>query len=170
MSQLIRMIVAYTCCVLVMAFVTLWVASYFWVISASCRLNSEERVGVRSVRGQLNWSWSRWVPGVVTYPIYWRVEAIDDYDRMMNRLLPRKRLWPPEPSLIGFSTFLSDQQNFYMVMPHWFPIFLIGALGFIAKPRPKLKLSIRDLMIITTILAIVMTVIVTSRGRYYPGR
>jgi hypothetical protein len=170
MSQLIRMVVAYTCLVLVTAFVALWVASYFFLVSVSWRLNSDERVGMGGERGQLNWSWHYWTPGEVTYPIYWRVMPIEDHDRMMNRMMPRKRIWPPEPSLIGFGTWRSDRESFYVVMPHWFPILLIGAIGIIAKPRPKLTLGIRDLLILTTLLAIVMTVVVTSDGRAWPRR
>jgi hypothetical protein len=165
MSQLLRMIVAYTCLVLVIAFVSLWMASYFWRIGISCRLNSDERLAMGSERGQLNWNWHYWTPGEVTDPIRWSVMPIEDHDRIWQR--HRGRIWPPEPSLIGFSTFRSDRETLYVAMPHWFPILLIGVMGFIAKPRPKLKLGIRDLLILTTILAIVMTIVVTSAGRYY---
>jgi hypothetical protein len=162
MTQLIRMTVAYTCLVLVMVFVALWAASYFFLILASYRLNADERLGINSERGQLNWSWHQWTPGEVTYPIYWRAIPLEQTDRMMHR---SRRIWPPEPSLIGFGTFRSDRQDLYVVTPHWFPIVLIGAVGIIAKPRPKLKLSIRDLLIITTILAIVLTIAAsTQRG------
>jgi hypothetical protein len=154
MTQLIRMLVAYTCLVLVMAFVALWVASYFWLSIISYTSKSEERFAVSSERGQLQWTWSRWIPGVVAYPIYWRVMPIEDNERFMKL---HRGVWPPEPSLIGFAT-RRDDRTFQVVTPHWFPILLIGAIGFIAKPRPKLKLSIRDLLIITTILAVLLTI------------
>lgn len=32
-------------------FVALWVASYFWLVGISCRLNSEERLAMNSERG-----------------------------------------------------------------------------------------------------------------------
>jgi hypothetical protein len=154
MTQLIRMLVAYTCLVLVMVSVALWIASYFWLSIISYTSKSEERVAVSSERGQLQWTWSRWIPGVVTYPIYWKVMPIEDNKHFMKR---HRRVWPPEPSLIGFAT-RRDGRAFPVVTPHWFPILLIGAIGFIAKPRPKLKLSIRDLLIITTILAVLLTI------------
>jgi hypothetical protein len=170
MWHLLRILVAYSCLVLVMVFIALWVASYFFLILASCRLNADERLGFNSERGQLNWSWHQWTPGEVTYPSYWRAISIEQINRSrQHRKLPWSRgigrVWPPEPSLIGFGTFRSDRQDLYVVTPHWFPIVLIGAVGIIAKPRPKLKMSIRDLLIITTILAIVLTIAAsTQRG------
>jgi hypothetical protein len=164
MSHLLRTTMAYTCLVLVMVFVALWVASYFFLILASCRLNAHERLGFNSERGQLNWSWHRWTPGEVTYPIYWRAIPIEHIDRIMQR---HRRVWPLEPSLIGFAT-RRDDRAFQVVTPHWFPVLLIGAVGFIAKPRPKLKLSIRDLLIITTILAIVLTIAASTQRGLWP--
>jgi hypothetical protein len=175
MWQLLRMLVAYTCLVLVMAFVVLWVASYFWNIYLSCRLNSDERFSLNSERGQLHWSWHPWTLGDATDPINWDVAAIEHIDRFRQDMNARMNqdsslVWPPEPSLIGFDTYSSGHYLFAVVMPHWFPILLVAIVGIIAKPRPKLKLGIRDLLIVTTILAIAMTVIALSKGRYYPGR
>lgn len=79
----------------------------------------------------------------------------------------RTPIWPPEPSLIGFAT-RRDDRAFQVVTPHWFPILLIGAIGFVAKPRPKLKMSIRDLLIITTILAVFLAIVVSIRGGQWP--
>lgn len=160
MTQLFRIIVAYTCLVFVIVFVALWVASYFWMISVSCRLNSDERLAMNSERGQLNWSWHRRMPGEVTSLLHWHAMALEYVDGRrygLHSRAGRVRVWPPEPSLIGFAC-RRDGRAFQVVTPYWFPVLLIGAIGFIAKPRPKLKLGIRDLLIITTILAVLLTI------------
>lgn len=158
MSQLIRMIVAYTCLVFVVAFVALWVASYFWLVSVSFRIDSDGQIGVNSERGQLNWFKLGQMNGDVVGPIYWQAISLEIADRWMQR---QRRTWPPEPTLIGFDV-RSDYRLLQVVTPHWFPILLIGIVGIFAKPRPQLKLGIRDLLIITTIVAVLLTIAVRA--------
>ena len=161
MSQAVRMTVAYVCLVLFIGFAATWVLSHYWLTQISARLNSEDRVGVNMERGQLNWSWHRRTPGEVTYALGWRAHPLERIDRMMQR---HRRRWPPIPSLFTFDKRI-EPDRWHVVMPHWFPMLLIGIVGIVAKPRPKLKIGVRDLLVLTTIVAVAMTIVVSANAR-----
>lgn len=51
-----------------------------------------------------------------------------------------------------------------IAFPHWFPTLLAGAAVIALRPAPRWKFRLRDLMILTTIVG-VMVGVVTALGR-----
>jgi hypothetical protein len=60
---------------------------------------------------------------------------------------------PPAPTALGFATELNHGE-WRGTVPHWFPLLVLACLGVVLKPRPRLKIGIRDLLILTTVVAI----------------
>lgn len=63
--------------------------------------------------------------------------------------------WPPTPSLLGFS-WMGGTDEPRITFPHWVPIALLALMVAIFKPPPLLRISLRDLFTLTTIVGIAL--------------
>ncbi len=62
-------------------------------------------------------------------------------------------VWPPKPSLIGFS-WLVGSEDLRGTFPHWLPIIMLVPLGLALKPSRRI--TIRELFALTTIVALAL--------------
>jgi hypothetical protein len=161
---MLRMVAAYASLVVCAGLTVVWIFSYNSVIISSVPLSTAERFQVNSERRQLAWSWHRRFPGEVTGINYWR--AIPFKDPPPFYFGNGRRTWPPQPSLLGFvvTTEPNDPDWWRGVVPHWFPILIFGLLAAVFAPRTAWRFGIRHLLILTTLMAILLTVVILGNA------
>lgn len=158
MTRALRIFAA-GCCVLVcVGIIAIWLLSYQSLIILSFRLNATQRLAFNSERGQLAWNWHRRFPGEATGRYHWR--AIPYETSKLYRFSQRgKRIWPPEPSIFNFA--LGNRPDAWRgAIPHWFALLIVGTLAVGLHPRTKLRFKTRDLLVITTAVAFLLTALI----------
>ena len=154
------MIVAYACLVVCAGITACWITSYHSLIMFSVRLNDADRFQVNGERGQLAWSWHRREIGEVRYTLGWKAIPFEVLNRGSS--MRSRRVWPPEPSLLGFAL-RNEPTAWRGIIPCWLPILITVALAAVLKPKPRWQMGTRDLLVITTLLAVGLTVVVLSK-------
>jgi hypothetical protein len=137
-----------TACVLV---ITLWVRSYYrqWDIS---RLSGIRLITVHSNCGRASLNWIRQVDPDSEFEPIWSTSSY--------RANPRR----PDPSThkaLGFG-WKKYSAGFRLYVPYWFGVFVTGANAFIPWVKSLPRFSLRTLLIVTMLVAMVLGVIVAA--------
>lgn len=155
MTQIIRIVLAYLCLVLFIGAAISWTRSYYAKSNAKGSLTLIQRFSIVSWHGQVQWRWyvdERGRPGLKWD---WNTSC-DQFANTPIGRHPAMRHLPQQleaPGLLNISGRF-DRFEWSGNNPHWF--FLIGfaILAYLLKPKPKLRFGIRDILILTTIVAI----------------
>jgi len=138
MRHRLRIAAACFCLVLCIGFVALWVQIY----STYGQLFKTGRFSVCNQEGSLC--------------LVWKTEAAKKTGpRLVDKAvkLKHKQKKRTTSNVVGFAP--ADRYCF----PHWLiwsPVLLTGGLAVLLKPKPRLKFSLRELLLLTTITAVVL--------------
>jgi hypothetical protein len=67
-------------------------------------------------------------------------------------------------SIAGF-LFANERYGYTVAAPHWFLVLLLGTFAVLFKPTPRLKFSLQDLLVLTTV-----TGVMTGLGVWIAGQ
>lgn len=158
MTQIARIVLAYVCLVLCIGVATSWTRSYYAKSNAKGSLTPIQRFSIVSWHGQLQWRWyvdERSRPGLKWD---WNTSSESFANNPIARhpaisQLPQQH---EVPRLLNFSGRF-DRLEWSGNSPHWFLLVGFAILAYLLKPIPKLRFGIRDILILTTIVAIVLS-------------
>jgi hypothetical protein len=153
-------------CVLLSAF---WARSYFYFESLSGPLPLVgARVGLASWRGQIG---TYWMPAVVRdssaiewppdlpapeHSWIWSTTAAREHLALLRELNNVGIATSTQSSFLGFS--ISWRENEAPIeMPFWFPLVVCALLVCGLKPKPRLRFSLRDLLVAVTLTAVILS-------------
>jgi hypothetical protein len=148
----IRGVVSIACLLACVGFAALWVRSYY-SHDTLCRWSgSDWHVGAWSLDGQITHTALRraFNGGMPVAPWTWtrRPTAV-------QRLLAGGQ--PSEvPTLLGFGYSRLRNRGYTFIVPHWFLVAMTGTLAVAVKPTPRLRFSVRDLLVAMTMVAVVV--------------
>ena len=133
-------------------FIARWVRSYFAREGTRGVITSNFHVCVTSLRGELAIYFDRW-PG---NPHPWMFESNSEPSNMIS-VLPSITGKPP---LSWFGCRWSFKPNLWaMIFPYWFLVSVCGAFVSLAWLSRSHRFSLRSLLIITTLFAVVLGLI-----------
>ena len=140
------------CVIACLLLIVLWVRSYFHADDLNVPLTGPIVVSAASMRGKTLWSVSR--IQATDNPALGKLRRVvgiigDDQNELRN-FDQRARAWHVVPSGGIAST--------VFILPHWFPCALLAALA--VAPWLPWRFSLRALLIVTTLVAVVLGVIV----------
>ncbi len=147
MWQHLRNTTASICLVLCMGFVAFWIQSYFSFGIIQGPISGSMGFYSSSWKGQVRLGW---LPLTIGRPeISW--------DRRFLSKEEIKQLGPvsPEAGLFGFHAD-SRPPIRSVATPHWFLVLVMGSFAILLKPKPRLQFSLRDLLLFTTIAAVIL--------------
>lgn len=127
----------------------LWMRSYFTHDIVFRDDNSKTRQwSFESIAGRLGYL-SGWSADCVAGPLqhvsvevqYWRPEFYDSTVRPIQKF--------------GFG-YYRDPTVIWVYWPHWFVVLCSAALAFALKPKPRLRFSLADLLVLMTLSAVMI--------------
>lgn len=143
----LRIGAAYLCFTLCVAVSTLWVHSYFSTAIVNGCFSTTTSFSALSIEGRIVLN----CLGERDVPLTWKWENVFDFS------------WEAHMSMLGLPP---DVWGFRLIgrsitVPHWFQVLLFASLAVSLKPAPRLRISLRELLIIVTIVAVVLGVLGT---------
>jgi hypothetical protein len=132
--------------------VALWVSSYSGLGLVNGKLPAKQGFVFQSWKGQLRSMWysvsnripeSRWALSYSPAP---------EWERMLKVIYARQ---PPESSILGFRARVSFDE-WRVAAPYWFLFLVFATLAFALKPKPRLKISLADLLLLMTFFAVLI--------------
>jgi hypothetical protein len=135
MRRIIRVVISCLCLVLCSGLVGLWVYGYYsnGSLSSTYYTLTFEQGYVRYIHGTVIGGW-------------W------------DETLPKKMIVRANDS---FCLYMSDKSHRWGTIPNWLLTLSTGTLAILLKPKPRLKFSLLDLLLFTTIAAIVLGTVTT---------
>jgi hypothetical protein len=136
------------------AFMGMWVRSYWWCDELISHYTDTQVCSVLSVVGKV------WLQSTDLGPVQLTERKIISVP-IGNRKMPE---FPVPPLPLGFSTTWGFQAEFSwasstMIVPYWFLVLTIGSLAMVSQFRWPWRFTLRTLFIATTFLAIVLGMI-----------
>jgi hypothetical protein len=148
--RLLRTAVSVVCLIICVAFAALWLRSYYALDELIGPISSSRWLGCGSTNGRLSVNLihdSQWTP-------------------------PTQRIWkhntyaPESVYPKGVARPTCWEFKFtpnYIFVPHWFPITLLGILGFVSWRGLPTRFSLRAILVIMTLVAVVLGLVVAMR-------
>lgn len=149
MLKYLRNAVSVVCVVACVLFLALWVRSYWRQDYAHCPLRSQDMLSLHSYQGRL-WinAGQRSFATTGFFPTGWGIGSYAISQRQRNVQLP---MW----------NYSSDRLSSHILLPHWLPTVILGALVAIFGIRLTYRFSLRALLIATTLIALVLGLVVS---------
>jgi hypothetical protein len=158
----IRGVVSIACLLACVGFAALWVRSYSWH-DTIFKLDPGRYWEVASWQGKLAVDIST-TRGVRASEIRLFCMPADEWREMFRRITIGATALP-EPDIMGFG-WQTSRYDVRASAPHWFAVVVAGALAVALKPKPRLRFTIRDLLVAMTMIAVVVAAL-ASLPRHY---
>ena len=140
------------CLVACMAFLALWGRSFFW----NDTIYQHRATGyshLRSWKGQNEFIFLPWSNPTHTLSSGLSSDPTDEWQSVVDKA-GGLGIKGREPFGFGWGGMRPDETR--AVAPHWFFVLVTGASSLALKPKPRLRFSLQDLLILTTLAAVVL--------------
>ena len=120
-----------------------------------------------SWKGQLRFGWLPLTPN--------KPEIIWDRRFLSKKEVEQVQPVPADAGILGFHADSRPPVR-SIAAPHWFLVAVTGAIAILLKPKPRMKFTVKDLLQLTVVVAIVFCVVaiflrmpsfLTQRGPYF---
>jgi len=129
--------------------IVLWVRGYYVLDFLRCRLPNDWGLQAVSTDGRLIFHTQQLNP-----TLHWPSWAWTSHKDQSS-----KDMFPRDPSVLGFQL-ERIPPNSRLQMPHWFPVAISAALSAAILLRQPYRFSLRNLLIATTLVAVLLGLIV----------
>lgn len=126
---------------LAILFASLWVRSC-WCWDTLILDAKSHHFDITSLRGLLSLHWNSFGSEYLSY-------------NSARNVIPLSDVPPLLFNLPNFSFDLGPQQ-WYVIIPHWFPVAALAVIAIAIRPAPRFKFNLRDLFTLTTVAALVI--------------
>jgi hypothetical protein len=142
-------IASIVCLCLCVAVLGIWIRSYWWIDSLTYNRVGSSGLVCGSAVGRLAIGVVAAVPPKVPFIQHSQI------DNVASQLVRIGQHWT---TIAGFGIDLKDT-NCVVMVPHWFVVLVVGAVGFLPWSRVKYRFGLRTLFTATTFLAVVLGMI-----------
>lgn len=139
------------CGVFCLLLIVLWDRSYWWYDNAHCPLRSPRMLIMNSFGGRLSFYAGKRIDyRSGWFPSGWGTDSTPVRNIAPSSLKRPKSYW-------GYN---NDHYGCFILFPHWFPALVMGALMAGFGIRPPYRFSLRTLLIVMTLFALLLGLIV----------
>lgn len=163
----LRIATACSCFVLLLGFLTVYGRSYLAreTVQGPC-------IAVFSWRGQIAISIDPKRTNAILHTASWPDSSLQLFPDGQLAAFGNRATWPPVPSPIGFS-YSHRPDSYRFTFPHWALALVLAATAVASKPPPRLRVSLRELLLVMLIAGVLMgciTALVRARHKSFDGR
>lgn len=150
-----------TCCLclaICVLFAALWVRSYLFHESLRGEIyGGKATCLMESWKGQLTLLWHSSDPPPLEHQWRWFALPADRFEEILGNIATLAG--PPRPrASFRFSTKVNPPGGL-IALPHWLPVLLAAAATTAFKPKPRMRVSLREMFVVATIAAAVLGMI-----------
>jgi hypothetical protein len=154
MCYVLRTVAACLCLEICLFFSILWAASYSTGIQINGKLPWQRWFTMWSAEGGLYLGCSatledqpkpEWVLNQNPYSTWEKLRRFTQQHRTTS-------------SFMGYSLW-HHPDRFGMTCPHWLPVLMTGAIAVLLRPKPRLNFGTRDMLLLTSVVAMTLGVV-----------
>lgn len=160
----LRNVASLLCLTVCIVFVAFWVQSYDLYGAMQSRLTPTKAVAMRWFQGGMTFYGIN-DSGRVDVSSLDRSFHFEPAEEYLAKLRAAKAM-PNFPAYYQFSIH-SSPGLFSVTAPHWFLVVVTGMLAVLSKPKPRFKFSLRDILIVVTLVAVVLGAL-EAASKYLP--
>ena len=156
----LRIAFSATCVLACVLLLVLWVRSYRWAEAFSFPISTKHAVGIGSAQGGASVIKCQYAAGF--YKGLWQMDRDSTADPSIAKFYrPQNR--PGYHGVLGLG-FINSAPFFVICLPYWFLLAMsIAIAGIPWRKQMSLRFSLRTLLIVTTLVAVVLGAIVWLR-------